>query len=110
MPVSGQQIIHKIKEYHKKYSCCLKKNIKSQRNKSCLEKINLFRMSAEKTLFDICSCMCKDFKCCRSCRNKVSDIERGFLIDQRTSRNMIIGGVDVKTTLKLQINQRKKRE
>ncbi|KAF2904112.1 hypothetical protein ILUMI_02065 [Ignelater luminosus] len=44
-------------------------------------------------------------------RNKVPEIERGFLIDQRTSRKMIIGGVDVKSTLKLQkAKERKERE
>ncbi|KAF2892098.1 hypothetical protein ILUMI_14075, partial [Ignelater luminosus] len=97
------------KLYHKKYNC-LKKNIKSQANKTCLEKSHLFRISAEKLLFDICSCKCKDFKWC-SCRNKVPEIERSFLIDQRTSRKMIIGGVDVKTTLKLQkTKERKERE
>lgn len=98
--VSDQQIIHLIKEYHKKYRS-LKKNIKSNYNRRCLEKIESFKSLAERKLFDIAFCKCKDFKLCQ-CANKIPEMERVFLADQRAARKMRISGVDVQTTISMQ--------
>ena len=49
------------------------------------------------TLFDICSCKCKEFSsCCCSLNLKVPAIEQDFLTDQRTVRVGRIAGVDKK--------------
>lgn len=94
--VSDQQILHKIKEYHKKYRD-IKKPIKKDGKLNMSPKVIRFRELGEKTLFDISLCKCKDFLQC-SCNIKVPINERQFLIDQRTSRKMVIGKIDIKTT------------
>ena len=49
------------------------------------------------TLFDICSCKCKELSsCCCSLNLKVPAIEHNFLRDQRTVRVGRIAGVDKK--------------
>lgn len=93
--ISDQQIIQKIKDYNEKCKS-LKKNQKSAYNKKCLEKIEVFKKNSSK-LFDISPCKCDDFSKCH-CKVKVPLCERIFLLDQRTTRKMMIGGTDVKTT------------
>lgn len=93
--ISDQQIIQKIKDYNEKCKS-LKKNQKSAYNKKCLEKIEVFKKNSSK-LFDISPCKCDDFSKCL-CKVKVPLCERNFLLDQRTTRKMMIGGTDVKIT------------
>lgn len=97
--VSDQQILHLIREYHKKYRS-VKKNFTSKYNTKCLEKMEIFKVTAENKLF-IAACKCKDFSSCY-CKNKIPAAERDFLLDQRTSRKMVIGRIDFKTTKELQ--------
>ncbi|KAK4884062.1 hypothetical protein RN001_000333 [Aquatica leii] len=62
-----------------------------------------------KTLFDISLCKCKDFLICK-CKIKVPVAERAFLTDQRTSRKMLIGGIDIKATKMLHKRLKRKEE
>lgn len=74
-----------------------------------------FKVSVEKfksdivNLFDICLCKCKDLEKC-SCPSirKVPKVEHAFLTDQRNLRKMIIGGIDLVETKK--IEKRNKRQ
>lgn len=94
--VSDQQILHKIKEYHKKYRD-IKKPIKKDGKLNISPKVIRFREFGEKQLFDISLCKCKDFLKC-FCKIKVPINERSFLTDQRTLRKMVIGKIDIKAT------------
>uniref|UniRef100_A0A6P7HAI7 Uncharacterized protein LOC114349502 n=1 Tax=Diabrotica virgifera virgifera TaxID=50390 RepID=A0A6P7HAI7_DIAVI len=50
-------------------------------------------------LFDVCTCKCSDLNSCSCVREKkVPVMEREFLIDQRTVRQMMIGNIDLKST------------
>ena len=70
-------------------------------NTNYIEKCETFRKDATERLFDICSCK---YKCLSSCNcskdRKVPSLEHSFLIDQRSSRQMIIGRIDQKITKK----------
>ncbi|KAK4883922.1 hypothetical protein RN001_000193 [Aquatica leii] len=94
--VSDQEILRKIREYHKKY-----RDIKKLTNKdgklNMSKKVIQFREFGEKNLLDISLCKCKDFAKC-VCTIKVPIDERSFLTDQRTARKMAIGKIDVKVT------------
>ena len=94
--VSDQQILHKVREYHSKYRNIMKR-LKKDGKVNNSKMVVFFRESAEKKLFDISLCKCKDFLSC-SCKDKVPVSEREFLTDQRTSRKMVIGPVDQKAT------------
>ncbi|GBO09130.1 hypothetical protein AVEN_122936-1 [Araneus ventricosus] len=53
-------------------------------------------------LFVICRCKCHDFDICRCKKaDKVPKAERVFLNDQRSSRIMKIGSLDVKETRRI---------
>lgn len=56
---------------------------------SALKRRDEFRAECDSTLFDICACKCAEFKTCR-CEVKVPEIEREFLVDQRTKRKLFI--------------------
>lgn len=66
---------------------------KSEKN---LQKLKDLQIQAEKkTLFDASACKCEDFELCSCSRlSKVPLKEKEFLIDQRTTRKMLIGSVD----------------
>ena len=62
------------------------------------DKSKMFVQSLDK-LFDIASCQCKNFdECACEKDKKIPRRERAFLMDQRTAREMVIAGVDKKTT------------
>jgi hypothetical protein len=98
--ISHCRIVRILKSYHAKYKNILKSKNKS--TESYRNKVKEFLEDAEKTLFDIATCKCHSFKAC-SCEKdrKVPHLEQPFLIDQRTVRKMIIGGIDLKVTEKL---------
>ena len=55
-------------------------------------------------LCDIAACKCIDFLICNCSKQfKVQTLENKFLVDQRTSRQMRIGGIDKETTSTLQM-------
>src|SRR6218665_3234056 len=81
-----------------------------QHDESYLLKLRVFNDDASMKLFDIASCKCLDVSQLCKCANdkKVPQEERQFLIDQRTSHNMMIGHVDMIGTKKLQKRQKRK--
>lgn len=85
-----------LKAYHLK---C--KNILKSHPKIPQIKLEEFRRSS-RVLFDISSCKCTDIsKCTCPKEKKVPTVEQRFLIDQRSTRKMFIGGIDTVTTRKL---------
>ncbi|PZC80570.1 hypothetical protein B5X24_HaOG214388 [Helicoverpa armigera] len=68
-------------------------------------------ISDSHSFFDICSCKCKvisDCNCPKECRIPKKEVD--FLLDQRTTRKMMIGGVDVATTAKIRKNKKEKKK
>ncbi|KAI5694093.1 hypothetical protein M8J75_010588 [Diaphorina citri] len=94
--VSHQQIVLLVKTFNQKYVDLKKLPIS---RKGTEEKRKAFFQDATKRLFDIAVCKCVDFSKCK-CHSKIPTQERGFLIDQRTERKMMIGSVDKVTTKK----------
>lgn len=91
-----------IRSYNEKYKSIQKYFGVKKLTTSTLEaKLITFQNDTDK-LFDISSCKCASFDKC-SCPNtkKVPEIERSFLLDQRTLRKMFIGAVDLKETEKM---------
>lgn len=95
--VSEKRIYDMLKSYHSKYVKMKKLEVrKSEKN---LQKLKDFQTQAEKKLFDASACKCEDFQLCSCSRlSKVPLEEREFLIDQRTTRKMVIGSVDALLT------------
>lgn len=101
--VTRTRIIQMLKAYHLK---C--KNLLKSIKKISPEKLESFRENG-KLLFDIASCKCKELPhCICPTDKKVPKQEQPFLIDQRTSRNMFIGKIDITTTNKLQKTLKRK--
>lgn len=79
-----------------------------QTNNNYQEKVKKFNDESQR-LFDISSCKCKLISNCR-CEQKcrVPKNEINFLIDQRTTRKMMIGGVDIIACIKAMKKQGRK--
>lgn len=92
--VGHKRVLQMIQYYHEK----CKKFLKLKSGKAKREFLH-----QSKVIFDICSCKCKQIgACCCPKERKVPQLEHQFLIDQRTERKMVIGGIDAKQTAKLQ--------
>lgn len=98
--VSFKRVLQLIRSYHDKYRCLLKPYQGRQTNEKYQEKINKFVTESQR-LFDVCSCKCKVISECDCSKNsRVSKEGVCFLLDQRTTRKMMIGGVDLVATVK----------
>lgn len=98
--VSLKRILQLIRSYHDKYRTLMKPYQDRKKNKNYQEKISRFITESHR-LFDICSCKCKLISNCTCLKDsRVPNEEVHFLIDQRTTRKMSIGGVDVVSTIK----------
>lgn len=107
--LSNNRIFFMIKHYYLKYRN-LKKSLKKTGKLDFSNRVASFRERAEKNLFDISICKCKDFMKCL-CKIKVPLAERAFLTDQRTVREMVVGNIDIRTTkMLIRRHERKKRE
>jgi hypothetical protein len=99
--VTHGRVIETLRPYNEKYKKILKPY--KARKDNYKQQLQQFREDADK-LFDISKCKCVDFvmscKCERA--DKVPLKERKFLEDQRGARKMIIGGIDLVETTKLQ--------
>ncbi|KAG0716113.1 hypothetical protein GWK47_010415 [Chionoecetes opilio] len=97
------RVIETLRPYNEKYKKILKPYKARKDNSNYKQQLEQFREDANK-LFDISKCKCVDFvvscKCERA--DKVPLKERKFLEDQRGARKMIIGGIDLMETTKLQ--------
>lgn len=92
-----------LKTYHSK---C--KNLLKSHPKIPDKKLVEFRRSS-KALFDIATCKCKDIKNCICPRiKKIPVWEQNFLIDQRTSRKMVIGSIDIDMTNQMRNTMKRK--
>lgn len=101
--VSHTRVLQLLKTYHSK----CKNFIKSHKRLSDNKRNDIIQQG--KLLFDICSCKCKDFQQCKCPRErKVPKEEQGFLMDQRSQRKMMIGGIDRVTTIKLKKKRSRK--
>ncbi|KAL4712991.1 hypothetical protein ACJJTC_012061 [Scirpophaga incertulas] len=98
--VSRKRVLQLIRTYHDKYRSLMKPYHGRQTNINYQQKINTFTAESHR-LFDICSCKCKLTSNCSCLKNsRVPKEELPFLLDQRTTRKMIIGGVDLAATIK----------
>lgn len=106
--VSEKRIYDMLKSYHSKY-LKMKKLVEVRKSEKNLQKLKDFQTQAEKKLFDASACKCEDFELC-SCSqlSKVPLEEREFLIDQRTTRKMVIGSVDALLTAKMKKKTQRK--
>jgi len=103
--VERKRIKAMLKTYHSK---C--KNLLKSHPKIPDKKLVEFRRSS-KALFDIATCKCKDIKNCICPRiKKIPVREQNFLIDQRTSRKMVIGSIDIDTTNQMRNTMKRKLE
>jgi hypothetical protein len=57
-------------------------------------RLEKFRDDSKIKLFDIAACKCEQFLCKCDKTRRVPVEERTFLSDQRTTRKMVIGGID----------------
>ena len=100
--ISHKRVLERIKLLHDRYRNILKPYSSRKNDPKYTDKIQHFAEEATATLFDIAACKCCDISLCH-CANdkKVPIAERGFLVDQRGARKMMIGHIDVKATNRL---------
>ena len=103
--MSKHKICEKITRYYDSYRNLMKPYKDRSHTDNYQKKLKDFETNAQ-VLFDIAACRCTSASVCK-CKPelKVPPEETDFLLDQRTSRKMVIGGVDLRVT-----NQRKKRK
>ena len=97
--ISRQKILEKLRLYHDSYRNLMRPYKSRQHDLKYKTKISEFIAESKAQLFDICTCKCLDINLCNCQRErKVPTLKRNFLIDQRTIRTMMIGGVDATMT------------
>lgn len=107
--ISHKRVVEKVRLYHDKYKNILKPFKSRQHDGSYLLKLRDFNLDASIKLFDIAACKCLESQLCKCAKDKkVPQEERAFLMDQRTSRKMMIGHVDIKGTKKLEKRLKRK--
>ena len=106
--VSRTRIVQQVKTYHDKHRNLLKPNKTKQNNVTYKARIAKFQHETE-SIFDIGACKCKEEALCSCSKElKVPKDEKAFLVDQQSSRKMIIGSIDRKNTVQLQKRNRRK--
>lgn len=101
--VSHTRVLQMIKTYHDKYRNILKSAKSRINNDTFKKKLEHFQNEAKNGLFDIAACKCVEFSICNCEKSrKVPIIEQVFIIDQRTTRKMVMTSIDTSTTKKLQ--------
>ncbi|CAH1109409.1 unnamed protein product [Psylliodes chrysocephalus] len=102
----------KIKKLNTDYRTLLKPYKNRQQSESYTKKIKDLKLSWGGTLFDIDNCKCKDLNDCHcSKEKKIPTQEREFVIDQRTTRNLVIGSIiDVASSRKIAKRKQRKME
>ena len=107
--ITFKKVTEKIKKLNTDYRTLLKPYKGRQQSESYAKKLRDLKLSWEETLFDIASCKCRDLNDCHcSKEKKIPAEEREFVIDQRTTRNLVIGSIDVASSKNIaKRNQRK---
>lgn len=101
--ISHQKVLEKLKLYHDRYRSLLKPYKSRQHSAKYQIKIKDFQADSLLQLFDIAACKCFDIGSCNCKKDrKVPAAERNFLQDQRQGRTMMMGGVDLTMTKRLQ--------
>lgn len=101
--VTHTRILQMIHTYHAKYTFFKKSYKRDYTSKAFQTKIKTFREEACKKLFDIAVCKCISFEDCTCERSKkLPQKEHNFLKDQRTTRILYIGSLDINETKRLQ--------
>lgn len=99
--VSHQRICQCIQRFYDRYDYLNRVDKKQRCGKAYIESLNIFKKDGDR-IMDIACCKCTFFKNCICPREKkVQPLEHKFLNDQRTSRKMKIGEVDLFTTKKI---------
>jgi len=97
--ISHQKILEKMRLCHDRYRNILKPYKSRHQDPKYQAKIDEYIAETKAQLFDISTCKCLDIDFCKCQKDrKVPLAERHFLVNQRTSRTMMIGRVDVKMT------------
>lgn len=110
IPVSStNNIVFMILKLHERCEKIKKSSGSNTKNaKSFKASVEKFKFDIVNSLFDICSCKCSNLENCLCvATRKVPKLEHEFLTDQRNLRAMIIGGVDLKESIK--VDKRNKR-
>lgn len=99
--IDHRSITRRSRTYYNKYYSLVNKSSKSRKNITAYRQ--KFQHFKEKNpfLFDIATCRCTSFDLC-SCekKRKIPIKEQKFLLNQRTDRKMMIGGLDRDATKK----------
>lgn len=94
--ISRKQIISRLTHYYHKYKQMKKYRVAKNKTE--------FYEDATRNLFDIATCKCIWAEFCK-CSTKIPKNELEFLKDQRGSRKMYIGSIDIGTTKVLERRQ-----
>ncbi|GBN23325.1 hypothetical protein AVEN_212643-1 [Araneus ventricosus] len=96
--VTHSRVLQMIHTYHRKYTN-FKKSYKRDNTKAFQTKIKSFRQEACTKLFDIAVCKCITFEDCTCERTKkLLQNEHNFLKDQRTTRLLYNGSLEINET------------
>lgn len=92
--VSHTRVLLLNRTYHDKYMKQIKPFKGRQGEDNYQRKLQKFRDDSKLKLFDIAACKCKESLCKCNKIKRVPVEEHTFLLDQRTTRKMVIGGID----------------
>lgn len=108
--VSHTRVLQMIKTYHDKYRNILKLAKSRINNDTFKKKLENFQNESKNSLFDIVACKCVEFSICNCEKSrKLPIIEQVFIIDQRTTRKIVVTSINISTTKKLQKKNNEKR-
>jgi hypothetical protein len=88
------RVLQLIRTYHDKHMMQIKPFKGRQGEDNYQRKLQKFRDDSKIKLFDIAACKCKELLCKCDKTRRVPVEERTYLSDQRTTRKMVIGGID----------------
>jgi len=110
--VSRTRIRQMIYKDHQREQVLTSRLKRDKGKASFVKTVNVFKKSLQR-LFDIAACKCETASKCRCPVNqRVPELERPFLEDQRSKRVMVIDGVDIPVTkiIQTKILKKTKRE
>lgn len=106
--VSHTRILKLIRCAHDEFRKLMKPYRGRKADKKYMLKLQAYANNSKHKLFDIAACKCIQGNCTCEHKFKVPVDEQDFLQDQRTSRLMVIGGVDRITSARLKRRHERK--